>query len=151
MRYALGRRCFTTLPSSEMMAQPFRSSTLSQHHYFHKNWYQGLYSYVDGQASIVYNTGIVLYGKKWISAWINTPHLCRTAANSKIPANTPPRTNAGLILVQRRRRWANIKPVLVQGVVLAGNCSLKMAVLLHLSFICLFYCSMFCFVQQTYY
>ena len=27
------------------------------------------------------------------------------------------------MLVQRRRRWANIKPALVQGVVLAGHAS----------------------------
>ena len=31
-----------------------------------------------------------------------------------------PWTNAGLMLVYRRRRWTNIKPALAQGIVLAG-------------------------------
>ena len=37
-----------------------------------------------------------------------------------ITANTTPRTNADLMLVQRRRRWTNIKPALIQSVVFAG-------------------------------
>ena len=37
-----------------------------------------------------------------------------------IPPNTTPRINAGLMLVQPRRRWTKIKPALVQGVVFSG-------------------------------
>ena len=37
------------------------------------------------------------------------------------PANTRRWTNVGLMLGQRRRRWANIKPTLVQRLVLAGE------------------------------
>ena len=37
-----------------------------------------------------------------------------------IPANTTHWSNVGLMLGQRRRRWANIKPTLFQSVVFAG-------------------------------
>ena len=36
-------------------------------------------------------------------------------------ANTTPSTNVGLMLAQRRRRWANIKPTLDQRLVFAGT------------------------------
>ena len=42
------------------------------------------------------------------------------AVDTVYPANATPWTNAGLMVVQRRRRWTNIKPALVQGAVLAG-------------------------------
>ena len=37
-----------------------------------------------------------------------------------IPVNTGYRTTVGLVLVQRRRRWANTKPTMVQCPVLTG-------------------------------
>ena len=37
------------------------------------------------------------------------------------PANTTLLTNAGLMLGQRRRRWANINPALVQRLVFTGT------------------------------
>ena len=43
-----------------------------------------------------------------------------SSSHGAFPANTTPWINAVLMLVQRRRRWANNKPALVQGVVLAG-------------------------------
>ena len=40
---------------------------------------------------------------------------------SNIPANTRRGPNAGLMLGQRRRRWANINPALGPRLVLAGT------------------------------
>ena len=42
-----------------------------------------------------------------------------TALNEQI-RSTPANTTAGLMLGQRRRRWPNIKPVLVKRIVSAG-------------------------------
>ena len=38
----------------------------------------------------------------------------------QLPSKHKTFTNAGLMLVQRRRRWANIDPALVPGLVFAG-------------------------------
>ena len=38
-----------------------------------------------------------------------------------LPANTIQCINVGLMLVQRRRRWTNIKPTLDQRLVFAGR------------------------------
>ena len=42
-------------------------------------------------------------------------------AEKRNPVNTRHCTNVGLMLVQRRRRWANIKPTLGQCLVFAGK------------------------------
>ena len=52
------------------------------------------------------------------------------------PANVRQRTNIGSMLVQRLRRWPNIKPTLVQCVVFAGCLFLYLKLL---SLICLWY------------
>ena len=45
---------------------------------------------------------------------------CWTADSANIPANTGRRPNVGLMLAHRLRRWANIKPALVQRLVFVG-------------------------------
>ena len=60
---------------------------------------------------------------EFISAVLSTQtdsHKTQSCARSVSPANTTPWINAGFMLAHRLRRWTNIKPALVQGVVLAG-------------------------------
>ena len=60
-------------------------------------------------------------------------------------ANTIQRSNAGLMLVQRRRRWTNIKLALVECLLLAGHlmCGDLREVILSLNIICLKLCLLF--------
>ena len=50
----------------------------------------------------------------------SVPALKGLSHENNFPAGTRRWTNVGLLLGQRRRRWANIKPTLVQGPVPAG-------------------------------
>ena len=54
--------------------------------------------------------------------WFSTPpSITTTSTTPHNPANTRRWTIVVLMLGQRRRRWANNKPTLVQGVVFAGH------------------------------
>ena len=95
----------------------------------------------------VYNAGPVLtqhWAIVWCMAggdWIMTWQMCTCPSEkNKImkrkiylavwgrrPANTRQWTNVGLMLAQCRRRWANIKPVLIQFIVFAGYFSSGMS------------------------
>ena len=54
----------------------------------------------------------------WVTQSVHL--ICNIMAGYR--ANTTRWPNAGLMLAQRRRRWANISPALVQRVVFAGRC-----------------------------
>ena len=56
-----------------------------------------------------------------------------------IPANTIHWTNVGLMLVQRRRRWTNVKPALARSIVLTGMVSTFLSNVQYFSFRLQFY------------
>ena len=62
---------------------------------------------------------LILYTTKGAN-WLETIPVCRPIA---APANT---SNAGSMLDQRRRRWANIKPAFAQRRVFAGTCAAEL-------------------------
>ena len=85
-------------------------------YYFRFIWISMLWDYGHNKFATLSVRGSTLDVRFWRLK--STPHW--KGSPKPYPANTRRWTNVGLMLGQRRRRWANINPTLVQRLVFAG-------------------------------